>query len=56
MQTQMNAMTVRVDEAEEQISDMEGKITESHEVEKKREAMVMDYEGRLREFSDLIKI
>ena len=46
---------MRMDEAEEQISDTEDKIMENYEAEKKRERKVMDHEGRLRELSNLLK-
>ena len=51
----MDAITMRMDEAEEQIGDIEDKIMGNNEVEKKREIKVMDQEGRLRELSDLLK-
>ena len=46
---------MRMDKAEEQISDIEDKILEKNEVERKREAKVMDDKGRQRELSDLLK-
>ncbi|KAF0880195.1 LORF1 protein, partial [Crocuta crocuta] len=50
-----DAMTARIDKAEEQISDIENKIMENNEVEKKRETKVLNHKGRLREFSDLLR-
>ena len=37
MQTQMQAIKMRMDEADERISDTEDKIMENNEAEKKRE-------------------
>ena len=54
MQIQMNARKMRMDEAEEWISDIEDKIMENNEAEKKMETKVMDHKGRLRELSDSI--
>ena len=45
MQTQMDTITARMDEAEEQISDTEDKIMENNEAKKKRETKVMDHNG-----------
>ena len=53
MQTQMKAIKMRMDEAEEQ-SNIEGKIMENNEDEK-RDRKVMDHKGILREFSNLVK-
>ena len=44
-----------MDEAEECISDIEGKIMENNEAEKEQETKVMDCKGRLRKLSDLLK-
>ena len=38
-------MTTRMEEAEEQISDMEDRITESNETDKERERKILDREG-----------
>ena len=51
MQTSLDVMT-RMDETEEQISDIEDKITEKNEAEKKWERKVMGQECRLKELSD----
>ena len=42
-------------EAEEQISDIEDKIMDNKEAEKKREREIMDHQHRLRDLSDLLK-
>ena len=55
MQTQMNAITMRIHKEEEWISDTEYKIIENNEAEKKREGKVMDHEGRLTKLSSLLK-
>ena len=41
-------MTKGMDEAEEQISDIEDKIMENNEAEKKREGKILDHECRHR--------
>ena len=46
---------MRMDEAEERISDIEDKIMENNEAEKKRERKVLDVEDRLRELSNFLK-
>jgi len=48
-------MTIRMEEAEEQISDIEDKIMEKNEAENEREGKILDHEGRLRELSYSIK-
>ena len=55
MQTQLFAMTERIDKAEERISDIEDKVMENNEAEKKRERKILDHEGRLKELSDSTK-
>ena len=54
MQTQREAVEMRMDESEEQISNTEDKIMENNEAEKKREASVRDHKGRLKELSNLL--
>ena len=46
---------MRMDEAEEQIANIEDKIMEYNEVKKKRETKVSDHKGRLREHRNLLK-
>ena len=55
MQSQIDAMMARMDEAEQQISDIEDKIMENNEADKKRETKTNDYDTRVRELSDLLK-
>ena len=55
MQSQVEAIKIRLDEVEELIIDIEDKIMENNEAEKKRERKVLDDEGRIREFSDFLK-
>ena len=47
--------TARSEEAEERIGELEYKIMEKEEAEKKRDKKIQEYEGRLRELSDIIK-
>ena len=47
---------MRMNKSEEQISDIEDKIMENNEAEKKMEIKLLDHEGRLRELSDYIKL
>ena len=44
-----------MEEAEEQTSDIEDKIMENNEAEKKKERKILDHECRLRELRDSIK-
>ena len=45
---------MRTDEAEDRIDDLEDKIVENNETEKKRKRKRLDHEARLRELSDSI--
>ena len=54
MQTQMGIMTMRMDTVE-LTSDIEDKIMENNEGEKKKERKVLDHEYRFRELSDSLK-
>ena len=51
----MKALTARISEAEERISDIEDKMMENKDAEKKRDRQLLDHEGKIREFSDTIK-
>ena len=51
----MDTVTARIDTGEQQISEIEDKIMENNEAEKKRETKAKDYYTRLRELSDLLK-
>ena len=55
MQTQMEAIKRKVDEAEDQIRDTEDITMQNTEAKKKRETKVRDHEGRLRELTNLLK-
>ena len=45
-----------MDEAEQRISDVEYKLTENSEAEKKREVKVKEHDLRIREISDSLKV
>ena len=47
MQTQMEAIKMKMDKTQEQISDIEDKNVENNEAERKRETKVRDHEDRL---------
>jgi len=51
----MEALTARINEAEERISDIEDQMMENKEAEKKRDKQLLDHEGRIREISDTIR-
>ena len=51
----MDAMTARMDKAEQRISDIEDKIIEKNEAEKKREIKAKEHDLRIREISDSLK-
>ena len=55
MQNQMNIMNSRMEEAEEQISDIEDKIIENNEAKKKRERKILYHRCRLRELNNSIE-
>ena len=48
-------MTMRIEEREERIGEIEDKIMENDEAENKRERKLLDHEGRIRELSDSMK-
>ena len=54
MQSKLDALTPRVSEAEERLSDIEDKLMERKEAEGKREKQLMDHEGGLQEISNTI--
>ncbi|KAF0878489.1 LORF1 protein, partial [Crocuta crocuta] len=45
----------RIDETEQQISDIEDKIMENNDAEKKRKTKAKEHNTRIRELSDLLK-
>ena len=49
MQTQMESIKMRMDEAVEQISDIGDKNMENNEAEKKREKTIINHEDRHRD-------
>ena len=51
----MEVAIARIGETEERIGELEGKIMEKKEAEKKRDKKIQEYEGRNRELSDAIK-
>ena len=55
MQNKLDAGTARLEEAEGGISEIEDKIMENDEAEKKRDRKLLDHKGRIRDLSDSIK-
>lgn len=55
MQSKQEALTARINEAEEKISDVEDKMVENEENQKKKEKQLLDYEGRILQICDTIK-
>ena len=55
MRFQMDAIIMRIDEAEKWIGDKEDKIMENNEAETKRETKVMEHKDWLRELSNLLQ-
>ena len=51
----MEMITARIEEAEERRGELEDKIMEKEEAEKKRDKNIQECEGRIRELSDTIK-
>ena len=47
--------TARTEEAEERIGELEDKIMEKEEAEKKRDKKIQEYEEQIRELSDALK-
>ena len=56
MQNKLEAVTARIEEAKGRVSEIEDKIMEKNEVEKKRDKKILDQEGRIRELSDSMKL
>ena len=54
MQSKTEALTARINEAEQRISDIEDKMMENKEAEKKRDKQLLDHEGRIQDKSDTI--
>ena len=55
MQSWMDAAAARMDEAEQRITDIEDKLIENNEAEKKREMKAKEHDLRIREISDSLK-
>ena len=51
----LDTVIARMGEGEERIGEMEDKIMEKNESEKRRERTLLDYEGRIRDLSDLMR-
>ena len=55
MPSQLEVLTMRVNEVEEQVSDIEDKLMARRETEEKREEQWKDHEDRLREINDSLR-
>ena len=55
LQSWMDAAVARMDEAEQRISNREGKLIENNEAEKKREIKAKEHDLRIREISNSLK-
>ena len=55
MQNKIDAVTARMEEAEGRISEIEDKIMENDEAERRKERKILDHEGRIRELHDSMK-
>ena len=55
MQSKLEVLTTRVNEVEEQVSDIEDKLMAKKETEEKRDKQLKDHEDRLREISDSLR-
>ena len=55
VQKKMEVAIAWIEEAEERIHELEDKIIEKEEAEKKRDKKIQEYKGRIRELSDAIK-
>ena len=51
----MDATAAKIDEAEQQISDIEDNLMENNEAEKKRETKAKEHDLKIREISDSLK-
>ena len=52
----LKGINSRLEEAEEQISDLKDRVRESSQAEQEREKIIIKNENRLRELSDNIKV
>ena len=55
MQSKLEVLTTRVNEVEEQVSDIEDKLMARKKAEEKREKELKDHEKRLREINDSLR-
>ena len=55
MQSKLEVLTMRVNEVEERVSDIEDKFMAKRETEVKRERQLKDKEDRLREINDSLR-
>ena len=55
MQNKLGAVTARIEETEGRLSEIEYKMMEKDEAEKKRDKIILDHEGRIREQNDSMK-
>ena len=55
MQSKLKVLTTRVNEVEEQVSDIEDKLMAKRETEEKRDRQLKDQKDRLREINDSLR-
>ena len=55
MQSKLEILTKRVNQVEEQVSDLEDKLVAKRETEEKRKKQLKDHEDKLREINDSLK-
>jgi len=55
MQSKLDALPIRVSEAEERISDLECKLMDRKEIEKNRDRQLVTHEKKLGEINDVVK-
>ena len=55
MQSKLEVLTMRVNEVEERVSDIEDKLMARKEAEEKRDKQLKDHEDRLREINDSLR-
>ena len=55
MQSKLEVLTMRVNEVEERVSDIEDKLIAKRETEEKRDKQLKDHEARLREINNSLR-
>ena len=55
MQSKLEVLTMRVNEVEERVSDIEDKLMATRKTEEKRDRQLRDQEDRLRETNDSLR-